>query len=94
MVLFALIGMGIRTLIYYYFSKWNITSDYTAVFADLPCNFFGCFIMGIYVPSKNIWNTISPALSLGIGTGMCGCITTWSAWNLSITKLFMMKNYN
>ncbi len=51
MALFSLLEMLIRTLLYFVFTKWHITSAYIAIFVDLPTNFFGCFIMGLYIAS-------------------------------------------
>ncbi|KAI8321660.1 hypothetical protein GQ54DRAFT_297854 [Martensiomyces pterosporus] len=49
----------------------------------------GCFIMGMATRLKGVLASHSPALNLGITTGLCGSITTFSSWQLGIyTELF------
>ncbi|KAJ1885594.1 hypothetical protein LPJ66_010044, partial [Kickxella alabastrina] len=48
----------------------------------------GCFIMGIATRTKGMLMSLSPALNLGITTGLCGSITTFSSWQLGMYKEF------
>ncbi|KAI7825938.1 CrcB-like protein-domain-containing protein [Kickxella alabastrina] len=48
----------------------------------------GCFIMGVATRTKGMLMSLSPALNLGITTGLCGSITTFSSWQLGIYNEF------
>ncbi|KAI9471478.1 CrcB-like protein-domain-containing protein [Coemansia mojavensis] len=48
----------------------------------------GCLIMGIATRTKGILLRYSPALNLGITTGLCGSITTFSSWQLLVYEEF------
>lgn len=64
-----------------------------ALFADLPPNMLGCFIMGLVTSLKpDVWPPLPwlgqdnplqrfDAYHVGIRTGLCGTITTFSSWN-------------
>jgi fluoride ion exporter CrcB/FEX len=64
-----------------------------ALFTDLPANVVGCFIMGLVTSLKpDVWPPLPwfrydhplqqhDAYHVGIRTGLCGSITTFSSWN-------------
>ena len=72
------------------------------IFADLPSNLLGSFIMGMlqsgttlglpincqlaFVNSKHILQSL-PILHLALRTGFCGSLTTYSSWN---TEMIVM----
>jgi fluoride ion exporter CrcB/FEX len=55
------------------------------VFKDLPANMFGCFIIGIFAPYKAEFSKTIPTLNLLVMTALCGSITTWSSWNITLS---------
>mmetsp|Transcript_6643 Transcript_6643/g.8695 ORF Transcript_6643/g.8695 Transcript_6643/m.8695 type:complete len:520 (-) Transcript_6643:485-2044(-) len=75
-----------------------------ALFVDLPANVLGCFLMGFLQSGKvlNIPSDVNLAflsatskaqkwssLHLGLKTGFCGALTTFSSWN---TQMVVMLN--
>jgi len=63
-----------------------------ALFIDLPANMFGSFIMGFLTGHLKHWPALpflkhdhplqyDDGLHLGLRTGLCGTITTFSSWN-------------
>eukprot|EP00055_Hartaetosiga_balthica_P013982 m.74353 g.74353 ORF g.74353 m.74353 type:complete len:400 (+) comp8451_c0_seq1:29-1228(+) len=54
-----------------YGGRGHFTSEYALV--------VGCFVLGILVTTKK---NLHPLVSMGIGTGFCGCCTTFSTWQL------------
>lgn len=73
-----------------------------ALFIDLPANIIGCLIMGYLTshPSYKYWPAFpclshdhpwqnDASLHVGIRTGLCGSITTFSSWN---TQMIVMMD--
>lgn len=73
-----------------------------ALFIDLPANIIGCLIMGYFTshPSYKYWPAFpclshdhpwqnDASLHVGIRTGLCGSITTFSSWN---TQMIVMMD--
>lgn len=70
-----------------------------ALFADLPANMFGCFVMGLVTSLQpDLWPPLpwlSPdhplqqhdAYHVGIRSGLCGCITTFASWNAQMVVM-------
>jgi CrcB protein len=71
-----------------------------ALFIDLPANIIGCLIMGYFTssPSYKYWPAFpclshehpwqhASSLHLGIRTGLCGSITTFSSWNTQMVVM-------
>jgi hypothetical protein len=73
----------------------GITRSGGALFLDLPANMLGCFIMGALSSSSDVpgvknmpvaifgsnkWLQQAKALHLGLRTGLCGSLTTFSSW--------------
>lgn len=70
-----------------------------ALFADLPANMVGCFIMGIMTSLQpDLWPPIPwfrpdhplqqhDAYHVGIRTGLCGSITTFASWNAQMVVM-------
>lgn len=70
-----------------------------AYFPDLPSNALGSFIMGLAaasstlslgapkplaaLPASHPWQS-SPELHIGVRTGFCGCLTTFSSWSSAL----------
>eukprot|EP00455_Lapot_gusevi_P018571 TRINITY_DN2015_c0_g1_i3.p1 TRINITY_DN2015_c0_g1~~TRINITY_DN2015_c0_g1_i3.p1 ORF type:complete len:424 (+),score=58.64 TRINITY_DN2015_c0_g1_i3:122-1393(+) len=57
------------------------------VFSVAVPNLIGCFVMGLVSKSQKKLVLVHPALFLALGTGFCGCLTTFSAWNLQAVEL-------
>ncbi|KAJ1644590.1 hypothetical protein LPJ64_003757 [Coemansia asiatica] len=83
LVLFSMIGVLVRV---------HLTKLFT--YADQPiygliwAQMLGCFIMGIAMRTKGVLMSLSPAVDVGITTGLCGSITTFSSWQLEIYQQF------
>jgi fluoride ion exporter CrcB/FEX len=71
-----------------------------ALFIDLPANIIGCLIMGYFTsyPNYKYWPAFpclshehpwqhASSLHLGIRTGLCGSITTFSSWNTQMVVM-------
>lgn len=70
-----------------------------ALFADLPANMVGCFLMGLTTSLQpDLWPPLpwlSPdhplqqhdAYHVGIRSGLCGCITTFASWNAQMVVM-------
>ncbi|KAJ1949422.1 hypothetical protein FBU59_001153 [Linderina macrospora] len=50
--------------------------------------------MGVSSQLKGVLVSYSPALNLGITTGLCGSITTFSSWQLGIYEMFFNTQRN
>ena len=78
----------------------GLSSDpFGAYFPDLPSNALGSFVMGLAaasstlslgapkplaaLPASHPWQR-SPELHIGVRTGFCGCLTTFSAWSAAL----------
>jgi len=76
-------------------------------FKDLPANMLGSFVIGVFaasstvglanekefalLPSSHPWqNNLN--LQIGIRTGFCGCLTTFSSWMLELMTLAIQNN--
>ena len=83
LVVFSFCGTAIRLLLYcaadaLVFSA--VLSDYYAqLYFDLLPNIVGSAIMGFTVTQRSCFEQGTP-LYIGISTGLCGCITTFSGW--------------
>ncbi|KAI9310487.1 CrcB-like protein-domain-containing protein, partial [Dichotomocladium elegans] len=68
------------------------TFDGAPVFSLVYAQWIGCFVMGMAAEKKQWLLDISPVLQIGIATGLCGSITTFSSWQLDIFEAF--ANYD
>ncbi|KAI9303085.1 hypothetical protein BJ944DRAFT_256879 [Cunninghamella echinulata] len=69
--------------------------DGAPVFPLVYAQWVGCFIMGIVTTQKTNIMIIYHPLQLGLSTGLCGSITTFSSWQLSIFSSFAnIENYD
>ena len=75
------------------------SDPFGAYFPDLPSNALGSFVMGLAaasstlslgapkplaaLPASHPWQR-SPELHIGVRTGFCGCLTTFSAWSAAL----------
>ncbi|KAH3756798.1 hypothetical protein Pelo_11386 [Pelomyxa schiedti] len=57
--------------------------EYAAVYRDSVSNMVGCFLMGFMATQGAI--AAGTPLFVGITTGMCGCITTFSGWVATVS---------
>ncbi|KAJ1954673.1 hypothetical protein EC988_002307 [Linderina pennispora] len=90
LVLFSMVGVLIRVHLNRLF-----TYDGAPAFALIWSQMVGCFIMGIASQLKGVLVSHSPALNLGITTGLCGSITTFSSWQLGVYDMFFnSQRYN
>lgn len=58
------------------------------VFGLVYVQWIGCFIMGIAVQKKGWLQYIYPPLQVGLSTGLCGSITTFSSWQRDVFEAF------
>lgn len=66
----------------------NITNNETILYADLPSNMVGSFLMGWWgVVFKGDISEISDYLAIGLTTGYLGSLTTFSGWNQKMLDL-------
>ena len=85
------------------------TEEGGIIFADLPANMLGCFIMGLFqngaalglaLPLAIAWllpyHTLQEksVLHKGITTGFCGSLTTFSGWNSAMVVLLFGTGQN
>jgi len=74
-----------------------------ALFIDLPANIIGCLIMGYFTshPNYKYWPAFpclshdhpwqrEKSLQVGIRTGLCGSITTFSSWNTQMVVMMVL----
>ena len=88
-------------------SSGETTQNDGIIFADLPANLLGCFIMGLLQDGTNLglaipvplalvapWHTFQAysVFHLALRTGFCGSLTTFSAWCVSIHSLLTVYN--
>jgi fluoride ion exporter CrcB/FEX len=57
------------------------------LFHDLMVNVIGSGLMGLFTAFREELQSFSPALYVGLTTGLCGCATTFSAWASSMVVL-------
>ncbi|KAJ2599560.1 hypothetical protein H4R99_003664 [Coemansia sp. RSA 1722] len=83
LIFFSMIGVLIRVHL-------NRLFTYTGqpIYGLIWSQMLGCFIMGIAMRTKGVLMGFSPALNVGITTGLCGSITTFSSWQLEIYEEF------
>ncbi|KAJ3226452.1 hypothetical protein HDU81_007309 [Chytriomyces hyalinus] len=77
--LFSWIGVLVRV------GLIEVASYSTAVFPLLWAQCLGCFVMGLVRHST----LLSPALKLGLTTGLCGSITTFSSFSLGVFQVLV-----
>ncbi|ORX62301.1 hypothetical protein DM01DRAFT_1403974 [Hesseltinella vesiculosa] len=58
------------------------------VFSLIYAQWVGCFIMGIVTVYKNHLFFVYHSLQVGVATGLCGSITTFSSWQWGIFAAF------
>ncbi|KAI9252291.1 CrcB-like protein-domain-containing protein [Phascolomyces articulosus] len=68
------------------------TYDGQPVFSLVYAQWIGCFIMGMVVQQKDALLQWYLPIHVGLSTGLCGSITTFSSWQLDIFKAF--ANYD
>lgn len=64
------------------------TYEGAPVFGLVYAQWIGCFIMGIAVQKKGWFQYVYPPLQVGLSTGLCGSITTFSSWQRDIFEGF------
>ncbi|ORX44977.1 hypothetical protein BCR36DRAFT_333654 [Piromyces finnis] len=78
--LFAIIGVLIRI---------ELNKIESELFIHLPFilpNSIGCILLGLVNAFKNTISGWQYAVYLGLTTGLCGSITTFSSWNMAVFK--------
>ncbi|KAJ2804002.1 hypothetical protein H4R20_002676 [Coemansia guatemalensis] len=83
LILFSMVGVLVRVHLTRLF-----TYDGEPIYGLLWAQMVGCFIMGIATRTKGVLMRYSPALNLGVTTGLCGSITTFSSWQLLVFTQF------
>ena len=68
------------------------TSLGNVIFPELISNILGSFIIGLFVARKERIVKRWPAIYVGITTGFCGCLTTFSSW-ISCSGHFFAYGY-
>lgn len=61
---------------------------YQVLFHDLLANCLGSFFMGVAVGVSPYALPRFPNLYVGLTTGLCGCLTTFSGWNAAAAAIF------
>eukprot|EP00588_Corethron_pennatum_P009356 CAMPEP_0194276290 /NCGR_PEP_ID=MMETSP0169-20130528/8912_1 /TAXON_ID=218684 /ORGANISM="Corethron pennatum, Strain L29A3" /LENGTH=280 /DNA_ID=CAMNT_0039019977 /DNA_START=278 /DNA_END=1117 /DNA_ORIENTATION=+ len=85
-----------------------VTSGGSALFLDLPANIVGSFLMGLFLGSTKLDRAMidvpvpilprsnriqfRPDIQIGIRTGLCGSLTTFSGWNTQMVLLMVGAN--
>jgi len=91
-------------------SSGSVIEEGGIIFADLPANMFGSFIMGFFASCATLQLAVSTInipwlppthpfqkmtiLHKGITTGFCGSLTTFSGWNSSMVVLLFGTGSN
>ncbi|PIA18603.1 hypothetical protein COEREDRAFT_27271, partial [Coemansia reversa NRRL 1564] len=83
LILFSMMGVLVRVYLTRLFTYIG-EPIYGLIWAQMV----GCFIMGIATRTKGVLMRYSPALNLGVTTGLCGSITTFSSWQLLVFVQF------
>ncbi|KAJ2614058.1 hypothetical protein H4S08_001894 [Coemansia sp. RSA 1365] len=83
LIVFSMIGVLVRVFLTRLFT-YNGEPIYGLIWTQMV----GCFIMGIATRTKGILMRYSPALNVGVTTGLCGSITTFSSWQLLVFVQF------
>lgn len=69
-------------------SQLGLLSGNNALFPDLVSNVVGSFVFGIVgISLKRHATKLHEPLLLGVTTGLCGSITTYSGWNHTMAEL-------
>ncbi|KAL2893179.1 putative fluoride ion transporter CrcB [Bienertia sinuspersici] len=90
LAVFGILGVFTRYLLQKLFgsSVIGVTSDQSILYADLPSNMVGSFLMGWFgVVFKSKISHMSDPLAVGISTGYLGSVTTFSGWNQKMLDL-------
>ncbi|KAL2930026.1 putative fluoride ion transporter CrcB [Bienertia sinuspersici] len=90
LAVFGVLGVLTRYLLQKLFgpSVIGVTSDQSILYADLPSNMIGSFLMGWFgVIFKAKISHISDQLAVGLSTGYLGSVTTFSGWNQKMLDL-------
>ncbi|KAK9821156.1 hypothetical protein WJX74_001885 [Apatococcus lobatus] len=85
-------------------SGGTTSNHYSSYFSDLPPNMLGCFVIGFlsnhktlgikntkplgFLGHKHIFQDLS-ALHVGLRVGFCGCLTTFSSWELQMVTMII-----
>jgi fluoride ion exporter CrcB/FEX len=72
----------------------DITLGGSIIFPDLPANMLGCFIMGVVVGLGPQIKSVSTQIFTGLGTGFCGCTTTFSGWISDAAEVLVGHDYS
>lgn len=74
----------------YWALQWGQTwgADF-GVYTIFLCNLVGSFLMGGVVSAKMHWPHFAPTVTLAIGVGFLGGLTTFSAYSFDTFKLIM-----
>ncbi|EGG06335.1 uncharacterized protein MELLADRAFT_36249 [Melampsora larici-populina 98AG31] len=59
-----------------------------SVFSVLLVQVVGCLVMGVGLRLKDTLDRIHPLLYLGLTTGYCGSVTTFSTWMIQVFQAF------
>jgi fluoride ion exporter CrcB/FEX len=81
-----------------FFSIWGVlgrlglvaltTYDDLSVFPVVWAQAVGCFVMGLCIGSKPEIESVFPPLFVGLTTGFCGSMTTFSTWIFDVWQAF------
>jgi len=91
--LFSFIGLLTRVGIENLFSTTNVVVDLlsvsitkdveeTPIFSDYFSNIFGCLVMGVVMRNSKWFTHHYPVIYVGLTSGLAGCITTFSTFNV------------
>ncbi|KAJ2001341.1 hypothetical protein H4R26_004180 [Coemansia thaxteri] len=83
LVLFSMAGVLVRVHLNRLFTYAG-----APVYGLIWVQMLGCFVMGAAMRLKGVLLSYSPALNVGITTGLCGSITTFSSWQLLTFQMF------
>jgi fluoride exporter len=77
----AIVGTGLRLGL----DSTLVHHDDTFPWSTLIINLVGSFVLGVFV--SRVWPTAAPWLKAGLGAGLVGTFTTFSAYAASIVTL-------
>ena len=85
-------------------SGGNTSTHYSSYFSDLVPNMLGCFVIGFlsnhqtlgiksskplgFLGSNHVFQQLS-SLHVGLRVGFCGCLTTFSSWELQMVTMII-----
>lgn len=87
------IGATIGASLRYYLGVWLASAQSTFPYATLIVNTFGSFIAGILLVVIIEKSLLSETYRLLLLVGLCGSLTTFSAFSLDTLKLFTLAQY-